>query len=75
MHAVLARFGAWRPHHLASSCKIVQNVAKTYRKMESIEKAEIFVKKWAKTSSETGILKTRPPGQLIGEISSGEGRA
>ena len=53
------------------SKKISQKVAKTYSKTESLEKTEIFVKKWAKTSSETGILKIRPPGQVIGGISSG----
>ena len=51
--------------------KISQKVAKTYSKTESLGVTEIFVKKCSKTSSEAGILKARPPGQLIGGISSG----
>ena len=50
--------------------KISHKVAKTNSETERLEKAGIFVKKWAKTSSETGILKSRLPGQLIGGISS-----
>ena len=38
--------------------KISQKVAKTSSETESLKKTDIFVKQWAKTYSETGILKS-----------------
>ena len=37
---------------------IVQKVAKTCSKKDILKKTDIFFKKWAKTYSETGILKS-----------------